>query len=304
MSERKIIKRLAELNAPLDKLLVIPSYHKGNLLPRFKNTFMYLDKGITFPILLFLQDKQDVEQYSWVREDIIFWCPEEPELVDIAKVRWYIVEMCKAENVSVLWMLDDDQRFAWRNLPDSPTQYVQLNDAQSPGLKSTAGTSSLFLSDFFNKAEEELELADVAVVGMPARFGSMNIKANQYNRRLICVYGIDVDKLKHKDLNFDPFQVLMEDFDFSCAIAYAHYRTVLIADWVRDGRENAYDEGGCNSYRTDKPELMAEMCERLRKHYPNVVTPFFDERCAYAKGGTMQCRIDWKTLSAIAEREE
>ena len=93
MAERKIIKKLTELNTPLDKLLVIPSYHKGNLLPRFKNTFMYLDKGITFPILLFLQDKQDIEQYSWVREDIIFWCPEEPELVDIAKVRWYIVEM-------------------------------------------------------------------------------------------------------------------------------------------------------------------------------------------------------------------
>lgn len=302
---RKIVKDVTELPKSTD-MIVIASYHKGTLLPRFKNTFMYLnDACFNQPVILFLQDKKDVELYSWVQEDIIFWCPEEPELTDLAKVRWYIQTKLTEYGVSFLTLLDDDMRFAWRNLPDEPTNYIQLNDACCPALssKSTTGNSSHYFSEFICSARSLLATTErIVCVSMPSRFGSGELVKDQINKRAICVFVLDLEKLKNNNIVFDPFQVLMSDFEFDCAIAYAGLQTYCIAEYVRDGRENSKDPGGCNEYRTEQKELYETMTKRLCDRYPEIITSFFDNKNGYVSGGVIAPRMNWKILNIVSDK--
>lgn len=302
---RRIVKDGAELPKATD-MIVIPSYHKGTLLPRFKNTFMYLDTACFYsPVVLFLQDKKDVPLYSWVQEDIIFWCPEEPELTDIAKVRWFIQTILTEHGVRTLAILDDDLRFARRSLPDEPTNYIQLNDSCCPSLnrKSTTGDSTRYLSDFLYSAKEILMRKErVVCVSMPSRFGSSGITKDQINKRAICVFMLDLQILKEHRIVFDPFQVLMSDFEFNCAIAYAGLQTYCTAEYTRDGRENPKDPGGCNEYRTEKKGLYETMTKRLCTHYPEIITPFLDTKNSYVSGGVLAPKINWKMLNAVSDK--
>jgi hypothetical protein len=302
---RKIVKDVTELPKS-ENMIVIASYHKGTLLPRFKNTFMYLNKAcFDSPVVLFLQDKKDVTLYSWVQEDIIFWCPEEPELTDLAKVRWFIQTRLTEHGVRILTLLDDDMRFARRNLPDEPTNYIQLNDSCCPSLnhKSTTGNSAHHFSDFMCSAKELLlREKRIVCVSMPSRFGSSGITKDQINKRAICVFVLDLQTLKEHNIVFDPFQVLMSDFEFDCAIAYAGLKTYCIAEYVRDGRENSKDPGGCNEYRTEKKELYETMTMRLCNRYPEVITHFFDNKNGYVSGGVIAPKMNWKILDVVSDK--
>ena len=302
---RKIVKDVTELPKSTD-MIVIASYHKGTLLPRFKNTFMYLnDACFDCPVVLFLQDKKDVELYSWVQEEIIFWCPEEPELTDLAKVRWFIQTRFTEYGVRILTLLDDAMRFAGRSLPEEPTNYVQLNDSCCPSLnhKSTTGDSTYYFSDFMYSARELLVNKErIVCVSMPSRFGSSGIVNDQINKRAICVFVLDLQKLKEHNVVFDPFQILMSDFEFDCAIAYAGLQTYCIAEYVRDGRENSKDPGGCNEYRTEKKELYETMTKRLCNRYPEVIASFFDNKNGYVSGGVIAPKMNWKMLDIVSEK--
>ncbi len=302
---RKIVKDVTELPKAAD-MIVLPSYHKGALLPRFKNTFMYLDTAcFDSPVVLFLQDKNDVSLYSWVQEDIIFWCPDEPELTDIAKVRWFIQTRLTEHGVRTLAIIDDDLRFAWRNLPEEPTNYIQLRDSCCPALncKSTMGHSSHYLSDFLCHARGLLISKErIVCVSMPSRFGSSGIIEDQINKRAICVFVLDLQMLKEHRIVFDPFQILMSDFEFNCAIAFAGLQTYCIAEYTRDGRENPKDPGGCNEYRTERRELYETMTKRLRTHYPEIITPFLDTKNSYISGGVLAPKINWKMLNIVSDK--
>lgn len=301
----RIVKDVNELPKS-SEMIVIASYHKGTLLPRFKNTFMYLDKKcFDVPVVLFLQDKKDVPLYEWVQSDIIFWCPEEPELDNLAKVRWYIQTRLTDLGVRILTLLDDDMRFAWRNLPNTPTNYLPLqdNNCDSMNMKSTSGKSILCFSDFLDHAETRILGYDrIVCVSMPSRFGSSGIVNDQVNKRAICVFVLDLQTLKKYDIVFDPYQTLMSDFEFDCAIAYAGLQTYCIAEYVRDGRENSKDPGGCNEYRTEKKELYEAMTKRLCERYPEVITTFFDDKNGYVSGGVTAPRINWKMLNIVADK--
>lgn len=285
-----VIKELA-FDHPQDKVLIIATYHKGNLLPRFKNTFDFIDpKKLDFPCVVFMQDKEDLCKYSWLPEGWIIWTPEEPELTDLAKTRWYIQTRCTDANINTLYLLDDDMKFAWRNL-DVPNKYYPVTDFKE------------LIDDFeveYSVLPDEIKRR-VGIMGMPSRFGSGGLDHNQWNKRVICFYRLSLKTLAQKKVVFDWSQTLMSDFEFDCAVAYAGLLSLTLAKYTRDGRENNKDEGGCNSYRNGAKELYETMTNRLHERYPQVVDVFFDEKNGYYPGGVIAPRIKWRMLGTISE---
>lgn len=284
------IKSLAELESVYDKLLIIPTYHKGKLLPRFANTFDVVQPTkMKMPCIVFMQDANDIQDYDWLSEDWIIWTPEEPELTDIARVRWYIQDQTTFYGAKVLYVIDDDLKFAYRDL-DKPRKYNKVTD----------------LSVVIDGVEEEYGLLTedeklrTAVVGIPSRFGSGDLTTNQWNKRCICFYRLDLKLLASHDVYFDWQQTLMSDFEFNCQVAYAGLLVYIVAKFTRDGRENPKDPGGCNSYRNGKKELMEQLAARLRDKYPQAVHLEFDGKNGYVEGGIRVPRISWKALLNIS----
>lgn len=286
-----VVKELS-FEYPQDKILVIPTYHKGNLLPRFKHTFDFVKpKELGFPCVVFMQDEEDLQKYSWLSDDWIIWTPREHELTDIAKVRWYIQTRCTDLGIKTLYLIDDDLRFAWRDL-NIPNKYYPVTN-----FKELIEDFEVFYEVLPPDLKERL-----AMMGMPSRFGSGDLDQNQWNKRVICFYRLSLQLLKEHNVCFDWQQTLMSDFSFNCSVAYSGLISCCLAKYVRDGRENPKDEGGCNSYRNGAKELYEKMTERLKAQYPQVIDVFFDAKNGYYEGGVNAPRIKWRLLGAISDK--
>ena len=288
----RIIKTLEELPKTADTLLIVATYHKGKLLPRFRNTFDYVKpKELPFPCITFMQDKEDIERYSWLSDDWIIWAPEEPELTDLARVRWFIQTRVTDADYDTLYLLDDDMKFAWRDLW-IPNKYHNVE------------SFAALIGDFERTYDQMCVVPKhrIGIMGMPSRFGSSGITEDQWNKRVICFYRMSLKVLKENNVWFDWQQILMSDFHLDLSVAYAGLLSYTVAKYTRDGRENPKDEGGCNTYRNGAKALYEEMTKRLKNIFPEAVDVFFDNRNGYYPEGVLAPRIKWRMLSEISDK--
>jgi hypothetical protein len=298
--DRRVINDIVELGAMA--ATVIPSYHKSDVLQRIKNTFMYAESYPEMPLVVFLQDATDVPKYQWLQPEAIFWVPP-VVLKGIAEVRAYIQQSCTSAGMKYLLMLDDDLRFTYRSLPDTPNKWLSLVDDKCPALvaKSTTHKGTSFLQMVAEIVNAQ-QYTGAGVVSVVQRFGSQNKTKAVWNNRILHVFFMDLEQLANAGVFFNAKHPVVEDFRFLFDCALAGIQTYTLVKYVQDDYVGN-TKGGCNEWRNGEHiKVHNDSVMALAEEFPTFCSAVWEEHSPYCSTGAFNPRANWRQVNATARR--
>lgn len=308
----KIIHDLSELPKEAEVLSLIATYHKGTFLPRIKNTFMFVQTCEEMPLVIFMQDPEDAERYSWLRTDphTYIWIPNDGTVFKhLPQVRKYMQKKVVEANIQYVVLMDDDLRFTRRpSVKTEPTRYEPLNDSFCPKLshKSTAKRSRHVYIEMIRAMGRALD-AKHPVVSVIQRFGSNSKVKTVIDGRALHIWLMDMKVLAEHDVFFDDSTwSTTDDFRFLFDLAKAGLHDKILVDWVHDDYVSRKSQGGCNEYRNGKEHIYRhnESCKLLASDFPEFCRAVWEQNSPYNEEGAFNPKVDWKALNRYATAHE
>lgn len=222
-------------------------------------------------VILFIR-KEEEDIYS--RYKGVFKVVRLKNVSNIGQTRNAILRYCRANNLSKIFMLDDDVRYI---------DYVYPSVTQSGNLclrprYTDLGVEPSFLPEAFKMWQHTIQSLDNVVLSSP-KMKSCDFSIDRANPKLIynaraciqCVY-IDVELAMSNGINYRDTEFCgNEDMAFQYECMSKGLNTVMVKDLVYDIPNVGSGDGGCNK-ASGYTELTTRYTEYINRFLSNIAT--------------------------------
>jgi hypothetical protein len=262
----------------MDKLLIaIPSYARASFLAGIEGTLDYMSEDALKDARLFVRHDDPERalyaelirmygvQIEWIQEPVR----------DYRETVSFILEYALQNKYTYLFLMDDDLKLTYRNIPDVPNKWIKQDGAT------------------FDEMTEALrEHCDEAhpLIGIHSRGFSVGHVTETMDNAFI-------SQLKmfylphfatHPEHCFSAWtEGVCEDYWMQLTLLKAGYTPLVLNRYTRDDRPGA--DGGCSLNRTN--EIQARAVNELVRLFPELVSAVYKN--GLGLGETLNPKITW-----------